>query len=350
MTTLQELLDVTGPVERGRVRRHGRPVERAGDDGGADANAAGAGQRPQGVRGLPGRGDAASPACTCRRRSGGRCWTRCKKLRDSKTALFYSFDPALQSLAHDMGLDGALQDPPGDYLMPVEASVNSTKLNIVIDKRMEMQVALDELGDAHSTVTLRLPEQRRRLGAGPRPGARVPADAEGPVRRLPAPVHEAAKPARGRRHRRRERRRGGGDAENGKSVFGRFFGLPKDAKREVAFQYVTPARRGAGGKTAQYRLFIQKQPGTGDVPLSLSLSLPDGAKPLSLELDGKPVERRRPGGADGPFARPRDRADLSDRGVERFETIEAEGGRRGRRGRRCSSTATASSTAIAMIM
>ena len=76
-----------------------------------------------------------------------------QKLRDSKTALFYSFNPELQSLAHDMGLDGSLQDPPGDYLMPVEASVNSTKLNIAIDKRMQVQVALDELGDAHSTVT-----------------------------------------------------------------------------------------------------------------------------------------------------------------------------------------------------
>jgi hypothetical protein len=78
-------------------------------------------------------------------------------------------------------------------------------------------------------------------------------------------------------------------AEDGKSVFGRFFSLPKDATRNVTFQYVTPAVADLGGKTSEYRLFIQKQPGTGDVPLSLSLSLPKGAKPLSLQLDGKPV-------------------------------------------------------------
>ena len=47
--------------------------------------------------------------------------------------------------------------------------------------------------------------------------------------------------------------------------------------------------RTSAEEAARYSLFIQKQPGTGDIPLSLSLSLPEGAKPLSLQLDGKPV-------------------------------------------------------------
>lgn len=212
-----------------------------------------------------------------------------QKLRDSKTALFYSFNPELQSLAHDMGLDGSLQDPPGDYLMPVEASVNSTKLNIAIDKRMQVQVALDELGDAHSTVTFDYQNQLAAWEQGRDPqlvyrlmlqglyGGYLRLFTKGSSRLVDIAVDGTSAGAQEVTQ------------EDGKSVFGRFFGLPKDAKREVAFQYVTPAVADLGGKTARYSLFIQKQPGTGDIPLSLSLSLPEGAKPLSLQLDGKPV-------------------------------------------------------------
>jgi hypothetical protein len=210
-----------------------------------------------------------------------------EKLRDGKTALFYSSDPAVQSLAHEMKLDGALQDPPGDYVMPVEASVNSTKLNIVIDKRMEMQVALDELGDAHSTVTLRYEnnvgawEQGRdpvlvyRLMLGGLYGGYLRLFTKQPSRLLDVAIDGASAGAEEV------------SAESGKSVFGRFFALPKGAKREVAFHYITPGVAELGDSTARYRLFIQKQPGTGAVPLSLSFSLPEGAKPVSVNLDGK---------------------------------------------------------------
>ena len=213
-----------------------------------------------------------------------------EELRDSKTALFYSFDPALQSLAHEMKLDGALEESPGDYLMPVEASVNSTKLNIVIDKRMEMQVALDELGDAHSTVTLRYEnnvgawEQGRdpvlvyRLMLGGLYGGYLRLFTRQPSRLLDIAIDGASAGAEEI------------GAESGKTVFGRFFSLPKGATREVAFHYVTPGVAEMGDTSARYRLFIQKQPGTGAVPLTLHFSLPEKAKLVSLDLDGKRVD------------------------------------------------------------
>jgi hypothetical protein len=212
-----------------------------------------------------------------------------EELRDDKTALFYSYNPALQPLVHEMKLDGALQDPPGDYLMPVEASVNSTKLNIAIDKRMEMQVALDELGDAHSTVTLRYqndlasweegrdPQLVRKLMLEGVYGGYLRLFTKQPSRLVDVAVDGVSTGAQEITE------------EAGKSVFGRFFSLPEDAKREVAFHYITPGVAELGGATSQYRLFIQKQPGTGAIPLSLRLSLPEGAKPVSLELDGKQV-------------------------------------------------------------
>ena len=208
-------------------------------------------------------------------------------LRDSKTALFYSFNPAMQAVAHDMKLDGALQDTPGDYLMPVEASVNSTKLNIAIDERMEMQVALDELGNAHSSVTFHYQNNLPSWEQGRDPalvyklmlqgvyGGYLRLFTKEPSRLVDIAIDGANVGAEEV------------TAESGKTVFGRFFGLPKGAQREVAFRYITPGVADLSGPTAQYRLFIQKQPGTGPIPLTLRLSLPQGAKLVSLELDGK---------------------------------------------------------------
>jgi hypothetical protein len=207
--------------------------------------------------------------------------------RDQKTVLFFSSDPAMESLAHQMKLDGALEETSGDYLMPVEASVNSTKLNIAIDKRIEMDVSLDDLGDAQSTVKLsyrndlatweqgRDPLLVQRLMLGGLYGGYLRLFT-GPASRLldvsidgvSAGPEEIG-------------------SESGKGVFGRFFALPKGASREVAFSYVTPAVVDLTGETASYRLFIQKQPGTGAVPLTLHFMLPARAKLVSLDLDGK---------------------------------------------------------------
>jgi hypothetical protein len=211
-------------------------------------------------------------------------------LRDEKTALFYSFDPALQSLAHEMKLDGALADPPGDYLMPVEASVNSTKLNIVIDKSMEVDVAFDELGNAHSSATLHYannvaaweqghdPDLAYRLMLGGLYGGYLRLFTRQASQLLDVAIDGATVGAEE------------AGVESGKSVFGRFFSLPRDATREVAFRYVTPGIVESSNDAWRYRLFVQKQPGTGAVPLSLRFSLPEGATPVSLELDGQGVD------------------------------------------------------------
>jgi hypothetical protein len=92
--------------------------------------------------------------------------------------------------------------------------------------------------------------------------------------------------------------------ENGKTVFGRFFALPKGAKRDLSFSYVTPAIVSFRGDAAEYRLLIQKQPGTGAIPLRIRLILPEGARPISLELDGEPLKG---GGLDVQTGLSRDR-------------------------------------------
>ena len=149
------------------------------------------------------------------------------ELRDDKNVLLYSFNPSLQTVVRDMGLDGALQDPPGDYLMLVEASVNSTKLNIVIDENVELNVALDELGNAHTEVSLhyendlaswesgRDPELVWRLMLDGVYGGYLRLFTKQPAVSLSVAIDgvESGREEIGE--------------ESGKTVFGRFFALPK---------------------------------------------------------------------------------------------------------------------------
>ncbi len=211
-------------------------------------------------------------------------------LREEKDVLFYSFDPALQTLVHDMGLDGALLDPPGDYLMLVEASVNSTKLNIVLDQEVDIQIALDELGNAHTEVALRYENDLASWEQGRDPELvykMMLNGLYGGYLRLFTKLH--SRPL--------DVQNDGTSVglselseENGKTVFGRFFALPKGAKREISFSYVTPAVADLSGALAEYSLLIQKQPGTAAIPLTIRLDLPEGAEPVSLELDGEPLD------------------------------------------------------------
>jgi hypothetical protein len=60
-------------------------------------------------------------------------------------------------LGNRLGLAGALEARDGDYFMLVDASVNSTKLNIVLDQRIDLTIGLDAQGNAEheATVTYR---------------------------------------------------------------------------------------------------------------------------------------------------------------------------------------------------
>ena len=77
------------------------------------------------------------------------------------------------------------------------------------------------------------------------------------------------------------------DNELGYKVFGRYFQvLPgKSSQLEVAYQ--TPGVVTSAGDEYTYRLYIQKEAGTSDVPLLLTLALPSGAHLDSVLLDGQ---------------------------------------------------------------
>jgi hypothetical protein len=209
-----------------------------------------------------------------------------ERLREEKNVLFYSFHDDVQRLVQEMELDGGVQEHTGDYLMLVDASVNSTKLNIVIDQAVDVDVRLDELGNAKTQVTVsyendlpaweegRDPELVRKLMLGGMYG--------GYLRLLVPPrsrlleVREGTEPTGAEEI----------GQEQGKTVYGRFFALPKGESKDLSFSYVAPSVVKTIPASREYRLFIQKQPGTAATPLHLTVTLPAGAELLSADLDG----------------------------------------------------------------
>jgi hypothetical protein len=83
-------------------------------------------------------------------------------------------------------------------------------------------------------------------------------------------------------------------------VWATFFDLAPGAERTLAFAYELPhcvLAQDAGGLVS-YRLSVQKQPGTGEVPLRVEIALPPGAQ----VVDATPAALLSPGGTLLPVA------------------------------------------------
>jgi hypothetical protein len=210
-------------------------------------------------------------------------------LGGSRQLLVYMNDPEEQRLVRNLGWDGSIDGSPGDYLMVVNTSVNSTKLNLVLDESIEVDVAIDGAGVASHRVTLRYANGVSDWEKG--------RDAEfiretmlegfygGYLRIYTQPdadfidVVQDGEPIGFEEI----------TVENGRAAAGRFFGLARDERTELAFLYDVPNSVRGSEDSVEYRLVIQKQPGTRAVPVTLKLGLPEGAEIVSAELDGRPI-------------------------------------------------------------
>lgn len=209
-----------------------------------------------------------------------------QEVGDGKDLLIYLNDADEQRLVREMGWEGGLHDGPGDYLMVVDASVNSTKLNIAMEQSLHLEVTLDELGNAHHRVTLgyvnnlprwqqgRDPELVRRLMLGGTYGGYV---------RLLTPLGSrlVAVTERGRSIGLEEI-----SEEDGKAAYGRFFALPSGREKALQIEYVVPTIVDVGPDHWEYRLFIQKQPGQQALPVTLRVVPPGGMKIRAILANG----------------------------------------------------------------
>jgi hypothetical protein len=78
------------------------------------------------------------------------------------------------------------------------------------------------------------------------------------------------------------------DTENGLSVFGRFFTLPRDTKQRLSFTYKTPPVVDKVGDTWTYTLNVQREPGW-ELPMTLRVGAPAGMHRDQTLVDGQPV-------------------------------------------------------------
>jgi hypothetical protein len=211
-----------------------------------------------------------------------------QRLAEQRHLFVYSRDRSVQHAIEGLGWAGELEDPPGDYLMAVNDSVHSTKLNLALDERMELNLRLRPDGSAVSTLTLRYennldawargrdPDLVSQLMLGGLYGAYLRVFTPPGSRLLDLRLNGESVGAEEV------------GAEHGKSSAGRYLPLPRGAVATLQFVYETPAVVVDG----EYRLYVQKQPGSGDTPLALRLQLPPGERAEYVSLNGEALPGR----------------------------------------------------------
>jgi hypothetical protein len=213
-------------------------------------------------------------------------------LGEEKDLLLYLRDPEAQQAVAELGWDGRVQSSDGDYLMVADSSLNSTKLNLVVQPSIDLIVSLDDLGNARNTVTVTYGNDYSTWARNQDPQLAALVTGQsiltvyGDYLRLLVPPGSATLEVR------EDDMLVGAEGvwqEHGKTVLGRYFALPIDSSRTLTFTYTVPAVLDTSQEPFAYRLLVQKQPGTAAVPLRIKVEAPRWAEAISLELDGQPV-------------------------------------------------------------
>jgi len=213
-------------------------------------------------------------------------------LGQEKNLLLYLRDPEAQQAVAELGWDGRVQSPEGDYLMVADSSLNSTKLNLVVQPSIDLTVSLDDLGNARNTVTITYSNDYSTWAQSQDPhlAALVTGQSTltvyGDYLRLLVPPNASLLEVR------EDDTAVGAEGvwqEHDKTVLGRYFALPIDSRKTLTFTYGVPDALDTSRDPFVYRLLVQKQPGTAAVPLHIKVDAPRWAQAVWLELDGQPV-------------------------------------------------------------
>ena len=212
-----------------------------------------------------------------------------QELGEEKDLLLYSHDPKQQELIRQFGWDGEVAYSSGDFLMLVDASLNGTKLNAVLEQSIDIEIRLSDGGSARTTVTIdylnnlapwedgRDPALVRKLMLGGLYGGYL---------RLFVPPGSRIVEVRDDSHEIGLEEIG---EELGLTVFGRFFALPRDSRQRLVYEYVVPTAVGTRRDPWKYLLTLQKQPGQNPLPVTLRILPPEGMEISSAIAAGEIV-------------------------------------------------------------
>ena len=99
---------------------------------------------------------------------------RLETIGQARQVVVWLADPTEQQLVADAGWDGAVRQDAGDFLYPVDSNVAPIgKLNLVTDRAFDLDIALDEVGNARNrlevTWTNTIASGQQRAPAHPSP-------------------------------------------------------------------------------------------------------------------------------------------------------------------------------------
>jgi hypothetical protein len=202
-----------------------------------------------------------------------------KRAIDEKHILLYFHEPAAQGLLTLAGMDGALdRDTAGDYLLALDTNMGYNKVNLNVDKSIGYEVMLNNAAVPQATLTItyhnRSPAQPECVHL-PRVKATyelMAQDCYWNYLRIYVPLGSQLLSAEGVTETETLAN------EHGKTVFASFFVVPAAESHTVRFTYRIP-----DWGEEEYRLLVQKQPGTDAVPLKVQIVLPPGVRVESME-------------------------------------------------------------------
>ncbi len=202
-------------------------------------------------------------------------------------------DADMAALLHEAGWDGALYQGAGDYVMGVDANLGYNKVNAYVAESIAYTVDLRDSQQPQATLMLRYqhggPQTNERCYHFHKPVnftyAQRMRQCYWDYARVYVPegsrlISATPNPIPGRMLLTGKGRAGAAEIlpnEASKSVFATFFVLPPGQRAETRFVYTLPPDVvEQSGDVVTYRLYIQKQGGKTEVPLSIHLSLPAG--------------------------------------------------------------------------
>jgi hypothetical protein len=240
-------------------------------------------------------------------------WTRLGQgvadMLRQRQVLIYSTGPEAPDLAR-LNWDGALRqtEPYSDYLMVVDSNLGYGKANLLVDQRVDYRVMLRADGTGRAAVTLDYVHRGTQPGIVCSqflpydasvtydkviqrcyydyvrlivpPGSHLRAATAHPV---PGAYFINGKPADGEAR--------AVPDEGGKSMLAQFFVVEYGQQLQTRIEYDLPVVVTTQAGRQQYMLTLQKQSGTGALPVKMTLDLPPGARVLPEGVHPQPTRQ-----------------------------------------------------------
>ncbi len=183
------------------------------------------------------------------------------KAIQQKNVMMYFPDEELQSAVESFNMAGRVRESQGDYLMVVDANLGGRKANLFIDQELELDVQTNDSG-TQNTLTIKY--------RNPRPKDKWLNDDAPTWVRVYAPAGSKLVDSKG------SELQVTTSEDLDKTVFSAFFVLRTQGVHTLTFTYETPTT------TEPYQLLVQKQGGTKNHPLNITVN----GLGQQLELDG----------------------------------------------------------------